>query len=300
MQGDELLQQWFSGHDGEVVLLKVNRRPLAQTDLFSRPIEDVFDHFSHVLLLGEPVQTGTAHRRTWLVGNRRIDTDRRLLSGRVGWKKVEPIAETLFDEKAKSWVDTVGGSESSATSAFVFDPDNRVLAIALHPSFRVTTLATVFRRLLNQGERETLDGATTDWDVEPLLDGREFKQWLASVDAVQVLRFNAKLPNPDALDSFEPVIGRMKRAEAKTMREIIEARDPERGLQHLADDEVFRAYVAMGEAGFGYVTARGTQNVRPTTYDQRDRTTRVAIAFPDTWPELIAVIIEFLLRRRSA
>lgn len=290
------LEPWFSKRDATTLLLyRVNRRPLSTPTLFAKQPSDVLDHIAEVLLFGEIVETGRANKREWILGNRDIDLDTRTISGQIGYERPTERSSDRYDEETKEWRDAVDVIEQTARSPFVFHADSRVLGVLQHPSFSERTIPNVFAALMNRGE-DARDHRSTEWDVEPILDEIEFLEWLRQAESVEHVSFVAKLPNPSGIPEFEPVWRRLEEREAKSIREIMEARDPERGLQGVEDDEIARAYIAMASQGFGYVKGRRMRNNRHETYDQRSQVKRHVFSdLPKSWTEVKLMIVDYLL-----
>ena len=292
---EDRLQPWFDGVTGPVLLFKVNRRPRPQTLFGPGQPEDVFEHFAEALMFGEKVVTGRKNKRTWLLGNRDIDLSERMIAGQIGWERHDSAAADAYDLDHQQWVDVVETKGRSARSVFVFDADARLLGVVKHPSFTDTVLPKVFTDLLNRGETQR-DEETTDWDVEPILDEAGFRDWLAKTDAVRLVKFVAKLPNPDGLAAFEGVWQRLERLQASSIEEIVQARDPETGLKHVDSDPESAEFIAMASHAYGHITATGTSSGRVTKYDQRQKVKRVYEEFPDSWGSLVAMV-KGLLRK---
>jgi hypothetical protein len=252
-------QLWFARRESvPVVLYRVNRRPLPQRSLFAEQPADVFDHFASVLLFGETVETGRRNRRLWRLGNRQILSDRQFLIGQLGYERPDERPTDRYDPEERVWVDAMDLMEATARAPFVFDGEGRLLAVLRHPTFNEDTLPEVFSSLLNRGER-LRHFPTTEWDVEPILDEVEFIEWLRAADAIQSVTFVAKVPNPDAVAEFEPVWSRMQERKAKALREIMEARDPEVGLEGIEEDEISQAHIAMASTDSDTCRASGAE-----------------------------------------
>lgn len=292
-------EPWYSGREETILFFRINRRPLAEPSMFASRPDSVLDHVAEALLFGEPVVTGRRHQRVWRLGERRIDTDQQTLTGQVGWQAVDAHARTEFDEENTRWFEAAEESGRGAFTAFALDATTRVLGVLRHRSMTEQQIPAIFRILLNRGEEQREGGATTDWDVEPILDPSTFSAWVRSVDSVQRLQLVAHLPNPDGLSEFGPVWNRMELHKARLIKEIMEAANPNVGLENLDDDEVVRAYLAMSEDAFGYITAKGTRDGRPRTFDQRTQMARQQTEpLPATWTELLGVVVGFVRRRR--
>lgn len=278
-------QPWFAGGSGPILLFKVNRRPRPQNLFGDTQPNDVLDHLVEALLFGEPIITGRKVHRTWRLGNRSIDLKSRSLTGQIGWERVDQETVDAYDPKRQRWIDIVQPTGHSARSVFAFDATTRHLAIVKHPSFSDTVLPALFRELLNRGEAAR-PAPTTDWDVEPVLDEAEFRDWLGATTAVERVRFVAKLPNPGGLDEFEEVWRRLNDLKASRIEETIQAQDPDSGLGDIAADPVSAQFIAMASHAFGYITAIGAVDGRPTKYDQREQVKRFYHNFPEGWPAL--------------
>lgn len=290
---DERHQPWFDGATGSILLFKVNRRSRPQTLFGLGQPDDVLDHFTEALKFGEKVVTGRKTKRTWLLGNRNIDLDERTVSGQIGWERHDVAPADAYDVDRKQWVDVVEQKGRSARSVFVFNAGTRLLGIVKHPSFTDTVLPKVFTDLLNCGEAER-EEVTTAWDVEPILDEKGFREWLARTGAVRQVKFVAKLPNPDGLESFKGLWQRLGRMQASSIEEVIQARDPEVGLKDVDSDPESAEYIAMASHAYGHITATGATSGRVTKYDQRQKVRRVYEVLPATWDGLVRLVKELL------
>jgi hypothetical protein len=294
------VEPWFANRESEALLLyRVNRRPLLQASLFAEQPPDFFAHLLSVLLFGEVVDTGRQYQRFWRLGNRVVDERDNMLMGQIGYERAQHRPTDRYDEQTQAWTDDVSLTEATARAPFVIDGETRILAILRHPTFREETLPSVFTELLNQGEQRAFEYPTTEWDVEPILDETDFLTWLRSAEAVQRVTFVAKLPNPAGLPEFRPVWQRMEQRRAKAMRELMEARDPDLGLNEIEEDEIARAYVAMASEGYGYVTGRRKYRGRPEQYDQRRRVRKRHIAPVATWTDIFLQVVGVLLEERQ-
>jgi hypothetical protein len=220
------------------------------------------------------------------------------MSGSIGCESTGLAAETAFDHESRSWVFSTEEHDVAAVSVFAFDGRTNTLAILKHESFREMTLAKVLTNILNNGEKHLAE-VTTDWDVDPKLDKQGFFDWIRSVDQVSRLRFVAKLPNPDPADEFELITERMDAMQARILREEIEARSDETGLTNIDKDPQIRGYLAMADKAYGYVSANGCKNDRPARYDQRNQVKRQSVGLPETWPDLLSFMWQFMLSRRG-
>lgn len=180
---------------------------------------------------------------------------------------------------------------------FVYDGESGGLAVLKHPSFPPATVAHVFTELLSRGE--TRIGRTVEWDVTPRLDAPSFREWLERTRAVKRVSFVARLPNPDVLDEFAPLIQRLEAREAAALREEWFARNPEVGLREIDQDPDARQMIAAAEKGYGYVNAQGvTEEGTETRYNQRQRVRgEQTPPLPSSWNAMIDVFVRFALGR---
>jgi hypothetical protein len=288
---------WFAEKEVPVWFFKVNRRPLAQPTFLADRIEDPLLHVAEVLPFGEPVETGRAHKRIWRLGDRELDVDMAILTGQIGWERPERREAGRFDQERKSWIDVVEETAAIAHAPFLYDGVTTGLAVLGHRSFEPDTIAFVFTALLNRGEQRR--GATAEWNVEPLLDVGTFRDWLSRTDVIERVAFVAKLPNPDILPEFQPLLDRLEARRAAALREIWEARDEEEGLHKIEDDPDARQMIAMAERGYGHVTARGhsTDGSRAYFNQRRVARSRPTPPLPSTVGEMVGVFIDFALSR---
>jgi hypothetical protein len=280
-----------------MLLYKVNRRQLAQGSLFPPP-EDILQHLSEALVVGRSVMTGRRNKREWRVGNVDVDLASRLLTGQIGYGHPSEKSSDWYDEERKEWIDVMQSVQITARGLFVFDADSQTLAVLWHPTFSERTVPFIFQTLLKWGE-EQRPHPTTVWEVEAKGDEQEFFEWIAQSDAVQEVTFVARIPNPDGLEAFATLWQRMDKYQARQIREQLEARDLDRGLQGLAEDENVREFAAMTSRGYGYVTARGRRHGQLHTYDQRERVQRQRVDPGSTWKEALTAMVSKLREGRG-
>lgn len=297
---EEAAAPWFTDREGSLLLFKVNRRPLSRQKSLFEEERGFLDHVVEVLPFGgEPVLTGRKYRRAWHLGNRNIDLGRGLVSGQVGWARSDRLARDEYLDEEAEWIDSVDTRTATARAPFGIDAETQQLVVVAHPTFTHRNIAHVFTALLNRGEGARAF-SSTEWDVEPYLDESSFESWIREVDAVERVRFVAKLPNPDSIENLEPVFKRLETLKAKQIIEVIEAGDEDVGLKNLREDPTTAAFLGMAENAYGYVTARGRREGNETNYDQRVRARRQYLGpLPQTWSELMQIVVEFLLERRK-
>lgn len=298
---DEPTQLWFAGKDVDTLLYKINRRtPVTGETLFSQP-EDVLEHLEQVLAVSVPYETGRAHKRLWHIGNKVFDRRAETLTGRVGWTRPTEVVAPVWDDERQEWDDRVLAGDVTVVAPFAFDADSRYLGVLRHSTFSEKTIADVFTQILNRGERRR-PAPTTEWDVEPIGDPEEFYAWVASTDRVVNVEFVFKRPNPDAEREFEQLFARMDEMQARQIRELITARDNERGLskQALRNEPITRSFIMAAMAAFGYIVGRGFRSGRRVTYDQRRRAARERIEnVGPTWDGATEEVLGAVRRARA-
>ena len=276
--GGQTVIPWFSNRPVSVVVFRINRRPMSQGSLFGPQRESFIDHLREVLLFGHSIRVGKRGKRQWRLGNQRIDHDGRFIAGILGWETEETHQQDYFDRSSAEWVPGVGTSSRVALAPFNIEISNRRLFVVKHHSFEETTIATVFRELLSEGERRS-SAITTDWDVQPLLDEEEFEDWLRGIAVLDKVHFVAKLPNPDAEEEFLDLVNQLREIQAGEMTHTLKAADPQIGLsKRLRQNRITRALVHMSKQGYASISAWAHDAAsKPTKYSQNNRTTRKTI-----------------------
>jgi hypothetical protein len=301
----EPTQRWFAGKNVDTLLYRINRRtPVTGETMFPQP-ENVLRHLEEVLSISVSYETGRARKRLWHIGNKVFNDSAGILTGRVGWTRSTEVLAPVWDDERQEWADRVVPGDVTVVAPFGFIADGRYLGVLRHSSFSETTVADVFRNILNRGEAR-LREPSTDWDVEPIGDEQEFYEWVASTDRVVNVEFVFKRPNPDAEREFEQLFARMDNLEASQIREVIAARDSDRGLnkQALRTDSISRMFIAAAMAAFGYVVGRGLLRGRQVKYDQRrqvarERIENVATSWDGATEEVLGAVQRARARRRQ-
>lgn len=294
-------EHWFQGKDLDVLIYKVNRRPLsADPSLFEPPASPIRHLYAVLLEQRTPVVSGRRYQREWRVGNLNLDEDAGTITGLIGWSRSDASLTSVWDEEGKAWRDRVVAADTSAVSPFVFQADRRYLGVLKHPSFREHTLNWVFTEILNRAEMARAV-PHVQWAVEPVGDEREFNNWLDSVDQVVELRFTFERPNPDAEEAFEQLFERLDSLEAEKIREVITARDRQVGLdkQAVKNDPTTQGFIRAAMSAFGFVFGKAFRNGKKVQYDQRDQVLRERV--DDVSPTVAGAIqdVEGAVRQAS-
>jgi hypothetical protein len=256
-QVERSVQPWYVGRRVHVVNYRINRRPRPQGNLFGDQPDSFLDHLAEALLFGHQVSVGKRGDRRWQLGNRRIDPGGRFLGGVIGWESEQLREEDHFDDDRAEWVPTLARASQVSLSPFVIEAASRRLFVMKHSSFAETTLATVFRTILNEGEAARETGPTTEWDVQPMLDEIEFEEWLREIAILDKVTFVARLPNPDAEEAFLELDAHLRHMRAGEMRHELKAADAEVGLStNFADDRLASGLLEMSKRGYAAVSAR--------------------------------------------
>lgn len=270
---------WFAGKNLDVLIYKVNRRPIeADLNLFEPPA-DSLDHLNDTFRRqNKPVTSGRRYQREWRVGNLGYDPSEGSLTGMLGWSRSGEALTNVWDEEAQEWRDEVVTSEASGVAPFAFLRGQRFIGVLRHPSFTESTVQWVLTEVLNRAERY-LRVPTVVWAVEPVGDPSEFYAWLDDAESITELKFVFERPNPDGEEAFEELFERLDRLEAEKISEQITARDKDAGLnkEGLRSDAVTNAFIAAAMAAFGYVVGRAYRGGKKVTYDQRQQALREPI-----------------------
>ena len=293
------VQSWFTGRRVDIVQFRINRRPHAQGRLLTTPLPESFvDHLAQALLFGETVMAGRSGDRRWRLGNRRIDREGRFVAGLIGWESDELREEDFFDTTSAEWVSNIELASRAVVSPFSVETNSRRLFVAKHSSYAESTIATVFRTLLNLGEVSSQEYSTTSWDVEPILDDVEFEEWLRGMSTLDKLTFVAKLPNPDGEDAFAEVFEHLERMRAGELRHTLKPRDPDLGLTtDFSGDSLALGLMEMAKRGFAAITASAHDSMsRLRRFVQTNRTRREFHSFlSESYDDARDEVVEFSL-----
>jgi hypothetical protein len=291
-------QPWFAEEPGEFWLFRVNRRPLPEGNLFATDgiPDDFFDHLRRVLAPGYEVVTGRRRQRVWKIGGSQVDEETAVLTGKLGWKPKGDAIVPDWSEEEQDWVASVTDPQGGQIAPFGVDGESRILAVLSDRSSAPMTISRVFEKILQENETELLE-RTTEWSVEPILDSREFIDWLAAQEVVTSVSFTAKLPNPEPSDAFRDLAERMRNRRARSHTETMKSED-DVGLTGVEEDVDFSQAIAMGERGFATLRGRGVRSGQKSRYSQTEVVARESVdQLPATWDAIRALIGEALKSR---
>ena len=285
---------WFAGKDGRLLVYRVNRRPLfADSLLPAEPPPDVFDHFTRVLAPGYEVVTGRKNQRVWRAGGVQVDNAESVLTGKLGWQPREEEIVSDWSDEERDWESSTAAPKERKLMPFGFDGDSRLLTILADGSSAPATIAAVFEKVLRENEKELLE-PTVQWSVEPVLDRRDFLDWLKSAEVVTQVSFTAKLPNPEPMDEFDDLFQRLaKRHATKHTETMVSSR--EEGLVAVEDDPDFAQAIVMGQQGIATLRGKGRRAGTVTTYSQKDSVAAERVEdLPADWTEMRQTLTGFL------
>jgi hypothetical protein len=282
-----LADAWFAGQPGAILVYRVNRRPLREISLFADKPPSVFEHFRGVLAPGWAVVSGRRHQREWKVGGIQSDAEQELLVGKLGWLPRGEAMVPSWSDEDKDWTSSITAPAGGQVMPFGFDGDSRLLAILHDGSSAPSSVANAFQKILEQNEAQLL-APTTEWAVEPVLDSKDFIEWLASAEIVRSVSFTARLPNPEP--DFNDLAERLDRRHAKDVTETMRARD-DGGLVGVEQDPDFCQAIEMGAHGFATMRGRGQIDGRATKYSQKDQVARERVdEVPPTWDDVFGML----------
>lgn len=289
-------EPWFAGKDVEVMVYKINRRPLSgDPQLFRRP--ELLEHLETVLSGGHFAITGRRFQRRWRTGDRRVEGD--AMTGLIGWSREGQVQPGhSYDEATESWLPEAHVESHSAVAPFAVIREGHYIGVLRHPTFQADSVAAALQALLNLGETlRTIP--TTDWMVEPVGNEPEFLDWLTRVDRITEVRFVFRRPNPDGEDRFQHLFDRMDRMHADQIEQSVKQHNPDAGLDRdaLMDDPEIQEFLAAAMEAFGYVAGEGYVRGKRTAYNQQDRVLKEPVENLDgDWDRARSVVTSVLRR----
>jgi hypothetical protein len=271
--GEAADSHWFSDKPQDVLIFKINRRPIASSALqVFDPPEDVYEHLKQTLKTKYVVRSGRSHQRNWRVGQLKFNDERREVTGQIGWTREAEQVENYWDEESQSFLEKWGVHEDSAVAPFSILAEGELVGVLRHSSFStVDTVNKMFQQILNDGEREA-ERTTTIWNVDAMGDSEGFEDWFESMDQVLNLTLVVKRPNPDGAAEFEAVERRLEAVQAELIQEHLVARDKEVGLDKagVRNDRTIQSFITAALRSYGYVKGKGRKNGRTQKYNQTD------------------------------
>lgn len=290
------------GLDAELMMFRVNRRPMEQRTLFdataaSRRDTEAVEHLWQVLGQVQTIATEAGGRtRKWRLG----DVDRQPLEagdmvwGTFGFERDGVASGAEYDEEARSWTATREERHIADVVPFIFDGETRLLGVVKRPEFRPNRVAWVLTRMLREAEDRLEPPSSIQWTVEPVVNQQAFYDWLRETPVVLSLTMEVRLHNHDIEEEMEELEERLTAKGAKQRTTRYSAQDPSEGLQGLAQDQEVQAHLAEGALGFGSVRGSGRTGAgAKSTFDERRSTARQPVG------ELVDYGIELYEQLRS-
>lgn len=284
MNEDERLESsnpehWFSDTNCEILLYKINRRPITSDPSLFEPDPDLPSHLKRVLSENVEVVSGHNPQRTWRLGNIEYLPQSQNFTAVIGWERSTQTIGQSWDPAQRVWADQIVNREDSAVAPIAFRLRGRILGVLKHPSFTTeTTLDRVLTKILNQGENSSAF-PTTAWKVEPIGDEADFLTWLNEIQNLDRLSLHFERPNPDAEEDFQKLFDRLDTLNAKSFKEEITSRPGSDGLsiEEVKKDKGIRAYISAAMSAFGRISAKGRIDDQTVKYDQRQRVKKLRI-----------------------
>jgi hypothetical protein len=177
---------------------------------------------------------------------------------------------------------------------FGFDAESRLLAVVPDPNSNPATIGSVVEKILRDNESESAS-PTTDWAVEPVLDRRDFLEWLKGLDVVQSVSFTARQPNPTPDDPrFRELAERLVNSHASRYSETM-ASDKDEGLVQVEKDRDFSQAIAMAQQGFAALFGKGKRDGKRSKYSQiKNQAAESVDELPHNWDDMRSFLIERL------
>lgn len=291
---DRLQSDWFSGKPGRILVYRVNRRPKFADSMFPAEIpEDLFEHFRGMLAPGWDVVTGHKNQRVWRIGGLQEDREAQTLTGRLGWKPKGVELKAEWSSEDMDWRSELD-KPADHLIPFGFDADSRLLAVVPDPNSNPATIGAVIEKVLRENESDS-ENPTTDWAVEPVLDRRDFLEWLNGLDIVRSVSFTARQPNPTPDDPrFEELAKRLVGSHASRYSETM-ASDKEEGLIRVQEDRDFRQAIAMAQQGFATLFGKGERGGQKSKYSQiKTQAAESVEELPHNWNDMRTLLTERL------
>ena len=272
-------EHWFSNTTCEILLYKINRRPITSDPSLFEPDPDLPTHLKRVLSENVEVISGHNPQRTWRLGNVEFSSESTNFTAVLGWERSTKTIGQSWNAAQREWTEQLVNRDDSAVAPIAFRFKGRILGVLKHPSFTTeTTLDRVLSKILNDGEKSS-GFPTTAWKVEPIGDESDFITWLDQIQNLDRLSLHFSRPNPDAEEEFQKMFERLDLLNAKSFKEEITARPGTDGLsiEEVKRDKGIRAYISAAMSAFGRISAKGRIGNQVVKYDQRQRVKKIQI-----------------------
>jgi hypothetical protein len=250
--------------------------------------------------------------RTWRLGNVEVvsteqyaDATRlaegRAVTGRHGWAAEVDSGELAprYDEQRHSWLVEPSVRVEGAVGLFVLEFESQIMAVVNYSGrdLSMAGFCNTMTELLNAAERERRSAvhASVQWLVEPLHEPGSFAQWLGTIAEVTHITANFHLPNPTPRPILEPAFELLDGLNSTNATLGAESTKP--GGLDPNGHPLMQAAVAMQEADYGHVRAKGVQpSGDPSKYNSRDYQARDTLE-QDEVPELsVSGLVAMLIR----
>lgn len=186
----------------------------------------------------------TRYTRTWKL-SRRIETDKDLWAGYLGFINEGELSTLNWDEEIKDFIR--GEASSGIVVPFLISDTHRIVSFQLFPGkVRPKTVTSNLQALLNA------EGTHT-WKVSPVSLLKSFEQWRATVDRVSMINTHLTYPNPDweDRDTLKQIMDGFRGQKTR----ITARADEQESID--TDSDLFRQVMDHVLRGYGSLTATG-------------------------------------------
>lgn len=137
------------------------------------------------------LKAGTAvirYGRIWRLGQWRWQSERRSLTGRIGYEREGELTE-LWDFERNDFVEA--RLPEGVTAPFVVDVERGLIAFQLRPGrIERQSFAGAFRKMLNETDPSGI------WKVEPFAESEPWWEWQERAARIQRIEIRIERPNP--------------------------------------------------------------------------------------------------------
>lgn len=203
-----------------------------------------------------PGRSVVRYQREWIVGQTTVDN--RILSGRIGFRGADGMAEVWNEERRDFEAVAV---PAGLTAPFAVNL--RSLEMALQPrgaAIKLNGLIGAFRGLLSREEG--------GWRILTRHKQISFENWRASVDRITAVKFSLRKPNPRWVGApdLQTVMETAKAEVVSLEARSVEGLDTESGFIAQSQRHVERGY---GESQYVGERGTGTSEVHESVYNSR-------------------------------